>query len=410
MQRLHGTLSSALGEPATKLSAQFMPRMHRGLWRPGNVLFRGQAPSAAATTANANPDAANNAANNAVDALQLLGTDIAGHALGFEVDANGRLALKCVDLLVAADKNCKVSSQHWMHNLEANWAWQNARQAQLWPTEAPGAGGGPVAWTCPLRMLRTHAGTQDRETMRSPSRARNAFRFAHITAPHTYAHPIVAGARNLLLMPARFISETQACTASAADSTTVCHSAELLARTIAHARELLWQTVTFPKDHNSPGVSCAQVLDCLHQPFLTWDSTRARAPSTSACTATSSTASRSSSCSCRRAPRRARTRAAPPSTQAACATWARCGAWPCARPTLTRCSSTAAPATTAPCAATTTTPRRRTATCAASRSSRPRRRRCTRWAPTRHAKAPARCAQHAVRAVRAAPRRGLCRV
>jgi len=97
------------------------------------------------------------------------------------------------------------------------------------------------------------------------------FRFAHPTTPHFFAHPVVAGARDLLLMPARFISETQACTADKHASDTVLHLQALLARSIAHARELLWQTVSHPKEHSAPGVLCAQILDWPHKPFLTWD-------------------------------------------------------------------------------------------------------------------------------------------
>ena len=244
--------------------------MQRGLWDRRNSIFRGrvlQTQSADSADDSADDSAEVSDASD-TDAVQLLPTDIAGHALGFDVDANGRLALRCVDLLGDVDESCRVSNQHWMHNLEDNWKWQHARQEQLWPPEA---GGGAVSWTCPLRVLRAHAGTQDRQTMRSPSRTRNAFRFAHLTSPHTYAHPIVAGARDLLLMPARFISDTQACTADKHASASVCHSPALLARSIAHTREMLWQTVSYPKEHSAPGVSCAQILDWPHQPFLTWD-------------------------------------------------------------------------------------------------------------------------------------------
>jgi len=72
-------------------------------------------------------------------------------------------------------------------------------------------------------------------------------------------------------MPGRYISPVAACTSDAADSVRVCHSAALLRDSIAHARELIWQTIKFPKDHSGPGVSCPQILDWPHQPFVSWD-------------------------------------------------------------------------------------------------------------------------------------------
>ena len=186
----------------------------------------------------------------------------------FQVEQDGLLGLHCVNLLGDALQSCRVSNQHWMHNLNENWAWQHARQRALWPA---GLSAGAVSWTCPLRQLRAHSGTQDRHNVRSPSRDRNVFRFQHITSPSDFAHPIVAGGRDLLLMPGRYISPVAACTSDAADSVRVCHSAALLRDSIAHARELIWQTIQFPKDHSGPGVSCPQILDWPHQPFVSWD-------------------------------------------------------------------------------------------------------------------------------------------
>jgi len=144
-----------------------------------------------------------------------------------------------------------------LNNIEERWAWQHARQTALWP-ERESAGG--VAWTCPLHMLQAHACSESRRSVRSPSRARNAFRFAHIIGPSPFAHPVVATSRTLLLMPGRFMSPAAACTADA-EGAPACHSSQLLRRSVAHVRELLWQMVAFPKAHSTPGASCPQILD-----------------------------------------------------------------------------------------------------------------------------------------------------
>ena len=127
-----------------------------------------------------------------------------------------------------------------------------------------------MSWTCPLHLLKVHSGAASRHSVRSPSRDRNAFRFRHITEQYEYAHPIVAGARALLLMPGRFMSSVSACTADL-QGASACHSSLLLLNSIAHARKLIWQTVSYPKYHSLPGVSCEQILDWPHQSYVTWD-------------------------------------------------------------------------------------------------------------------------------------------
>ena len=249
----HGSFGGKVGMQVPDLDTYHVTRKQIGLWKFSNSIFRGSVLREA------------NAAH--IEALQLLPTDIAGHSLGFTVDASGQLVLHCVNLAGQALESCRVSNQHWMHNIEENWAWQHARQKALWPATENTAS---VPWTCPLHVIRAHSGFADTRSIRSPSRDRNAFRFGHITGQYAYAHPIVAGARALLLMPSRYMSPTAACTADAAGMS-ACHSSALLLRSIAHARELMWQTVSFPKYHTSPGVSCDQILDWPHQPFLTWD-------------------------------------------------------------------------------------------------------------------------------------------
>jgi len=249
----HGSFAGFLGSPVPDLNSFHVTRKQQGLWKFSNSIFRGS------VFREANADH--------IDALQLLPTDIAGHSLGFVVDASGQLVLHCVNLVGVALESCLVSNQHWMYNLEEKWAWQHARQQALWPANA---NTGAMPWTCPLHLVQAHSGFGNERSIRSPSPDRNAFRFQHITAPSKYAHPIVAGARALLLMPARYMSPSSACTADLAGMS-ACHSSELLLRSLAHARELIWQTVLYPKYHSSPGVSCEQILDWPHQPFLTWD-------------------------------------------------------------------------------------------------------------------------------------------
>jgi len=218
----YSSFAGTTGEPVTDLNAQHTASKQQGLWRFSNSIFRGSVLT---------PD------DSAIlQALQMLPTDIAGHSLGFQVDKNGLLGLHCVNLLGDAQESCRVSNQHWMHNLKDHWAWQHARQNTLWPT---GAGSEPVSWTCPLCLVRSLSGTADRRTIRSPSRNRNNFQFQHITAPSHFAHPIVAGARDLLLMPGRYISPMSACTSDARDCVAACHSSALLHESIAHARELI---------------------------------------------------------------------------------------------------------------------------------------------------------------------------
>jgi len=122
----HGTFGGNEGLPVDDLDRQHATLKQRGLWAPTSLVFRG--------SVRRDPDPAR------LDALLLLPTDIAGHSLGFAVDSAGQLVLRCVNLLGRATESCRVSNQHWMHQIEDKWAWQHARQEARWP-RAPSTGG-----------------------------------------------------------------------------------------------------------------------------------------------------------------------------------------------------------------------------------------------------------------------------
>ena len=92
------------GSPVSDLNTQYETLKQRGLWKTTSHIFRG--------SVRRDPDTAR------LDALQMLTTDIAGHSLGFAVDATGQMVLHCVNLIGRATESCRVSNQHWMHQIE----------------------------------------------------------------------------------------------------------------------------------------------------------------------------------------------------------------------------------------------------------------------------------------------------
>jgi len=261
----HGSFAGATGESIRDTQEVHDVGMQPGLWLFSNSIFRGSVLRPANTPH--------------IEALRLLPTDIAGHSLEFDIDAQGQLALKCVNLLgEAAVASCRVSNQHWMRNIEEHWAWQHARQKALWPTTQMRAA--PVSWKCPLQWLQAYSGGGVPYTMRSPSRDRNRYRFRHITGPHDYAHPVASSTRAPVLMPGGFVSDTQSCAVDTSRRDVVCHSEILLAQSIAHARELIWRTVAHHTGEAPPSrqASCSHVLDWPHQGFHTWDEQTFTAP------------------------------------------------------------------------------------------------------------------------------------
>jgi hypothetical protein len=247
----HGALHGHAGQHASNLNdVQVLTATQRGFWNPASKAFRGQQFGSELT------------------ALALNDDDIAGHCLGFELSAQGSLALRSAGLRSACSSNAFASAASaaasaasadvgaWLADVEQEWAWDHALAAALHAhNESEDTAASGVAWTCPLHWLQRYHDDDSRHQARSPSWQRNAARFAHITGAHQYAHPTVRHANRLRgLRAARFLGDGLACVAAPE----LCHGAAFLNSSIADLLQPAWRPVAYvPADH----AECPRVLD-----------------------------------------------------------------------------------------------------------------------------------------------------
>lgn len=242
--RRHGALHGHRGGRSQTLNDGVLVEPETGIWKAGHRAWRGR----------------RSAALPGLAALRVLGSDIAGHRLVFEVGADARLALRCLDLHERGPfEPCGLSADAWMRNLEQDWVVQHRALAHA---HTPADGLPP--WSCPLQWLAAWSGLRQRPRSASakvPSPERNAARFWHLTGESPRAHPTVLSVRPPAhVRPAFFLGDTHACVSPLA-SFSQCQGAAVLADVRARlADPATWQPFTRVGPE-----TCARVLDWPHE-------------------------------------------------------------------------------------------------------------------------------------------------
>jgi len=242
----HGTLGGNRGAPVADLYAAGRATPHdTGLWSPANVVVRGPPGPFS---------------DNALTAtLRLKASDIAGHAVVFDITPVGLLSVSYLPMGAAPEAPFVGTGRKvvdWMLNVEQTWLGFHStyHHSQVRDSTLNTR----VAWTCPLQRLAAHYNTSRMPyAMRTPSAKRNRVRFAHITGVDArFAHPTVRRHERVrYLSPGRFMSEFLACTAQ---DQRQCQSAELRTQSLASLRRADWQDVRWVEGSQGP---CTHVLD-----------------------------------------------------------------------------------------------------------------------------------------------------
>ena len=224
-----------------------------GLWNSANFLFT-------ANTQNSLD------VNNMPVPLKVLETEIGGQSLEFAIDSSGWMSLRCVRLqnLISTNEQspCRDVTA-WLQNAQNDFAWEHKVYETSWnePNNIQ------TSWRCPLQWLDAYADEAPVTTLkaRTPSRTRNAARFAHITKQNLYAHPTVKTFSRLKNLQApKFISDGIMCVMN--DS--LCHSDHLLdtaLQQILSAQNdwhIVQQYPALDKD-----LECNRILDWPHEAY-----------------------------------------------------------------------------------------------------------------------------------------------
>lgn len=248
---LHGTLNGFQGTPldsfdAPAIDAETVP----GFWDPLN------APVHAATLLSPDRPAA----------IQLLGSDIAGHSLHFRI-VSGHLSLQCAHLAAepAAAASCIDPARVWLARAPEYWRWQQSLLDKHWFPDTPDS-----AWHCPLLQLTAFSNIGAPYSARAPSFARNARRFRHLTRGSAAAHPTVISSRALdMLRPARFMSEVQMC-AQPTGALDPCRGKDHLYKALRWLRS---SAPTVVEVVAAPESRCQAIVDWPHIPLTRVDGT-----------------------------------------------------------------------------------------------------------------------------------------
>ena len=237
----------------------------RGLWKQSNSIFRSRRYQPALPTS-----------------IQILNTDIAGHALEFSVDRNAQLYLRCVYTMPtemqtpnqesdANQNQCTHSSGKWMDSVESAFKWQHNVLENAWPT--PILTSTEVPWKCPLQWMTAYSNSSKSYAARVPNRDRNRIRFHHITSPHTSAHPLVSSVSPMPhLRPARFMADNIACARYSENGKANCQGDMFLQAAIQTLLSNEWTPFSLQDNSLVLGAqNCGQVLDWPHQAFTTRD-------------------------------------------------------------------------------------------------------------------------------------------
>ena len=208
--------------------------------------------------------------NNMPVPLKVLPTDIGGQSLEFAIDSTGWMSLRCVRLQNPITTNTQTPCRDvasWLQNAQNDFAWEHKVYGTNWnePNNIE------TSWRCPLQWLDAYADEAPVSTLkaRTPCRARNAARFAHITKDNRYAHPTVKTFTRLRNVEApKFISDGIMCVLD--DSK--CHSEQLLDTSL---QQLLsgqndWHIVQqYPAVNEQ--LECNRILDWPHEEYILRD-------------------------------------------------------------------------------------------------------------------------------------------
>jgi hypothetical protein len=243
----HGALNAHTGEHAENLNDMItIQKTQSGFWSSANSVFRGQQTDKQLT------------------ALAIDDLDIAGHCLGFSINALGTLTLRSAALSTKCDTSkaalLATDVRLWLADVEQEWAWDHAHSQAVHASNEAQVAASSVAWTCPLHWLQQYHDDDGRHQARSPSWQRNAARFAHITGEHHYAHPTVRHANRIRgLRAARFLADGLACVAAPE----LCHGETYLNKTLSDILQPAWRPVAYvPELHPECNRTLDWPVDC----------------------------------------------------------------------------------------------------------------------------------------------------
>ena len=226
----HGSVGGMPGEAVSDIHvSQTISSLAGGLWSDSEV-WRG-------------------GVMDTLESLQLLGSDIGGHALVFEVTTYGqlRVARTVMGSVFTSDRQ---RVERWRPNVKETWKQSHVHYTPQQYHEAT-----DTSWVCPLQWLSAYSGIRKPYEALYPSAMRNKVRFAHLTATSQYAHPTVSGTRTMSFLSAgRFVSEFWGCTA-ANHTMRSDHLSDTLSK-LRSAHD--WHTVQWDAGGDSV---CAEVLD-----------------------------------------------------------------------------------------------------------------------------------------------------
>ena len=202
--------------------------------------------------------------------LQVLDSDIGGHAFHFKLQRNSfesdELHLECVLLATTPERKKSQTQKNWLQNLESKWKWQHDRLQEAWP-EVPQDPSKRPSWKCPLQWISAYSDSSKTFAARVPNAYRNRVRFKHITGEHAFAHPTVQSISKMQkLLPAYYKADH----IMVAIDKESFHTHGQLDEVIGNLYNPTWTQVEIEQDDTA----CEQILDWPSQTYRLRDDTQ----------------------------------------------------------------------------------------------------------------------------------------